>query len=84
MYKNQIYLFTISFGYRNSVRKVKVMPSEDYGSDHRLVLMRVNIKLKKLQKIKHYLGLNFDALRNREIQSHYQEEVLSKKLQINM
>ena len=60
--KNQIDFILVSQRYRNSVKNAKVRPSADCGSDHHLVMAKIEIRLKKIRKSKRMPKWNREVL----------------------
>ena len=48
--KNQIDYILVSHRYRNGIKNAKIRPSADCGSDHHLVMTKLEVKLKKIKK----------------------------------
>ena len=48
--KNQIDYILVSHRYRNGAKNAKIRPSADCGSDHHLVMSKLEVKLKKINK----------------------------------
>ena len=48
--QNQIDYILVSHRYRNGIKNATIRPSADCGSDHHLVMTKLEVKLKKIKK----------------------------------
>ena len=61
--------------FRNNVKQVKAYPGADVNSDHNLVVIKLKVKLKKVQKTQGREHLNLDLLRENNYRSRYNIEI---------
>ena len=64
----QIDYILVKQRYRNSVKSSWSYPGADVNSDHNLVAMKVNVKLKKIERRTRQKKWDMDQLRTKEIQ----------------
>ena len=57
------------------MKQVKTYPGADIGSDHTPVVLKLNVKLKKLQKKNSRIKLDMSSLKSEKIKSKYVAEV---------
>eukprot|EP00794_Sanderia_malayensis_P015552 gene15552-17137_t len=69
--RNQIDYIMVRQRFRNCVQQVKTYPGADVGSDHNPVVMRVKIKLKKIQKPKIMPRYDMNLLRDGTIRERF-------------
>ena len=76
-HRNQIDYIMIAKRYRNSIKNVKTYPGADMGigCDHNLLIAKINIKMKVIKKKKLQQQLDYNMLKQREIQERYAVEV---------
>uniref|UniRef100_A0A8D8YQU9 Craniofacial development protein 2 n=1 Tax=Cacopsylla melanoneura TaxID=428564 RepID=A0A8D8YQU9_9HEMI len=71
----QIDFIMVKQRFRNQVKDSRSYPAADVGSDHNLVMMKCNLKFKKLEKKKSNLKKwNVTSLKNQQIQERYKRE----------
>ncbi|XP_065218893.1 craniofacial development protein 2-like [Planococcus citri] len=76
--RNQIDYFLINRRYRNALKSVKTYPGADANTDHTLLLAKLKIKLKKVEKVKPK-RFRLELLKNKEI-SRKVQKTLNKNL----
>lgn len=76
--RNQIDYIMINQRYRNIVKRVKTYPGADINSDHNPVVMKVNIKLKKIKKHQKWDQLDLNLLRQEEYKTKFNLEIRNK------
>ena len=60
IYINQINFVLINKRFRNGVKQARIYPGADVGSNHNPLMIKMNIKLKKVKKkqMNHQMDLN--------------------------
>ena len=71
----QIDYIAVRQRYRNSVKKSCSYPGADADTDHNLVMMTTNLKLKKVKRRKPKKRWNLEKLKNQEIARNYATQV---------
>ena len=75
---NQIDYRTIGSRFRNAIKHKKTYPSADSGSDHTPVVCAIQIKLRKLRKLKATKKLNLTVLKTNSVQQRFKIEVQNR------
>ena len=75
--RNQIDYIMIKKRFRNNIKNVKTYPGADMGvnCDHNLLVARINIKLKTIKKTNTQNQLDYNMLKQEEVQTRYAVEV---------
>ena len=73
--RNQIDYILINERFRNNVKQVKTYPGADINSDHIPVVMKLNIKLKKLEKPKVRDQIDLELLKEESYKKKYNVEI---------
>ena len=73
--RNQIDYIMIKKRFRNNVKQAKAYPGADINSDHNPVVIKLKVKLKKMQKTQGRAHLNLDLLRESNYKSRYNIEI---------
>ena len=68
----------INSRFKNGVRRVKTYPGADINSDHNPVVMKLKIKLKKVQTKKRQGQLSLDMLKEENIRSRFNVAIQNK------
>ena len=74
-----IYYIFVNNKYRNSVKDVKVIPSEEIVSQHYFLLMDMVFKKKVRRKVKFRKTMKLCRLRESEVKEEFAEEVNIKR-----
>ena len=69
-YRNQIDYILINKRFRSNIKQIKTYPGADIGSNHNPLVMKIKIKLKKLEKKKQNPQLELNRLK----EDHYREQ----------
>ena len=76
--RNQIDYIMINSRFKNGVRRVKTYPGADINSDHNPVVMKLKIKLTKVQTKRRQGQLNLDMLKEENIRSRFNVAIQNK------
>lgn len=82
--RNRIDYIPINGRYKNSIRSAKTYPGADVFSDHESLVVRFQIRFKRIQKLRKHATIELNQLQDQEI--HQMKEKInnnSKQLQTN-
>lgn len=78
LYRNQIDYIMINSRFRNCVKQVKTYPGADICSDHNPIVMKIKIKLKKLERKQQNPNLELNKLKEEQFKERYNISVANK------
>lgn len=77
--ENQIDFMLVNYRHRNAIKSCKVYPGADCNSDHKLLIFKLNCKMKRVKKVERKSLVDLSLLRNRaDIQTQYLVEVKNR------
>ena len=75
IYINQIDFILINKRFRNGVKQARTYPGADVGSDNNPLIIKMNVKLKKLNKKQMHHQMELNLLKHDEYRIKYEVEV---------